>query len=184
MITIKRILVPCDLTTVSVPAIGYAISLAQHRDAEVILLNVQAMEAMKKQFTGSYGEGLALTTGAPLPVQQQPDIDNFYEQKKQFLVAFVQQKIAPELRTTVKMRALVKLGKVAEEILATAREEQCDLIVMASQGGRLRRFFGGTISERIVRYAPCPVLTMQPSAHIRIEEDQRLEVKQIEQWAA
>ena len=184
MITIKRILVPCDLSTVSVPAIGYAISLAQHRDAEVILLNVQAMEAMNKHYTGGYGGELALTSGVPVPVQQEPDIDNFYEQKKQLLVAFVQQKIAPELRTTVKMRALVKPGKIVEEILATAREEQCDLIVMVSEGSRLRHFFGGTISERIVKHAPCPVLTMQPSARIQIEEDQRLEVKQIEQWAA
>jgi hypothetical protein len=66
----------------------------------------------------------------------------------------------------------------------SAREEQCDLVVMASEEGRLRHLFGGTISERIVRYAPCPVLTMQPSAQIRIEKDQRLKVKQIEQWAA
>jgi len=78
----------------------------------------------------------------------------------------------------------VKLGKIVEEILATAREEQCDLVVMASEGGRLRHLFGGTISERIVRYAPCPVLTMQPSAQIRFEKDQWLEVKQIAQWAA
>ena len=184
MITIKRILVPCDLSTVSVPAIGYAISLAQDRDAEVILLNVQAIEAMKKHFTGGYAEGVALTSGAPVAVQQQPDIDNFYEQKKQLLVAFAQQKIAPELRKAVKIRPLVKLGKIVEEILATAREEQCDLVVMASEGGRLRHLFGGTISERIVRYAPCPVLTMQPSAQIRFEKDQRLEVKQIAQWAA
>jgi nucleotide-binding universal stress UspA family protein len=97
MITIKRILVPRDLSTVSVPAIGYAISLAQDRDAEVILLNVQAMEAMKKHFPGGYVEGVALTSGAPVAVQQQPDIDNFYEQKEQLLVAFAQQKIDPEL---------------------------------------------------------------------------------------
>lgn len=78
----------------------------------------------------------------------------------------------------------MKLGNVVKEILATAREEQCDLIVMASEAGRLRQLFGGTISERIVKSAPCPVLTMRPTAQIRIEKDLRLEVKQIEQWAA
>jgi nucleotide-binding universal stress UspA family protein len=184
MVTIKRILVPSDLSTASVPAIGYAISLAHQWGADVLVLNVQAVEAMKRHFTGGYGEGFALTTGAPVPVQPQPDADNFYEQKKQRLVAFVQQKIAPELLKSVKIRPLVKLGKVVEEILATAREEQCDLIVMASESGRLRQLFGGTITERIVKSAPCPVLTMRPSAQIRIEKDQRVEVKQIEQWAA
>jgi hypothetical protein len=84
----------------------------------------------------------------------------------------------------VKIRPLVKLGKVVEEIIAAAKEEKCDLIVMTSQGGTLRRLFGASITERIVRHAPCPVLSMQLSAQVRTENDERLEVKLINQWAA
>jgi nucleotide-binding universal stress UspA family protein len=184
MITIKNILVPTDLSPVSVPAIGYAISLAIERDAEVNLLHVVPMEAMKRHFTGGYGEGLALPTGTVVSVQRQPDIDNFYEQKKQHMLAFVQQRIGPELRQAVKIRPLVKLGKVVEETIAVAKEEQCDLIVMTSEGGHLRHLFGTSNTERIVRHAPCPVLSMQPAAQIRTEKDQRLQVKLIDQWAA
>ena len=43
MITIKKILVPMELSNVSVPAIGYASSLAKNLDAEVILLHVMPM---------------------------------------------------------------------------------------------------------------------------------------------
>jgi hypothetical protein len=82
MITMKKILVPTDLSSISVPAIGYAISLAKDRAAEVVLLHVISMEAMKKHFTGDYGGGMALPAGPALNLQRQPDIDNYYEQKK------------------------------------------------------------------------------------------------------
>ena len=44
MITIKKILVPMELSNVSVPAIGYASSLAKNLDAEVILLHVMPID--------------------------------------------------------------------------------------------------------------------------------------------
>ena len=58
MITIKKILVPVDLTGVSVPAIGYATSLARAHDAEVILFHVIPVETLKDGFAGGYGDGL------------------------------------------------------------------------------------------------------------------------------
>ena len=184
MLTIKKILVPTDLSVVSVPAIGYASCFAKDHEAEVILLHVVPLEAMKKLFTGGYADSLAFPPGAGVNIQREADIDSFYEQKKQRLVAFVQQRIGSDLRKNVKIRPIVKPGKVVEEIIATAREEHCDLIVINSEGGRLSRLFGGSVTERLVRQAPCPVLTMQPAAQISIEKDQRLEVKLIDQWAA
>jgi nucleotide-binding universal stress UspA family protein len=111
-------------------------------------------------------------------------VEAICERKKQVLLGFLEQKVGPGLRQTVKVRPLVRLGKVTEEIIATAKEEQCDLIVMTSREGSLRRLFGGTVTERIVRNAPCPVLSMQPSAQIRTEKDERLQVKLIDRWAA
>jgi universal stress protein A len=184
MIAIKTILVPTDLSRASVPAVGYATDLAQQLGAEVILLHVLPIEAMKKHITGGYGEGLAIPTEAGPGVQHQLDIDKFYEQKKQVLLAFVQQKVGADLRKGVKITPLVRLGKVVEETLAVAAEERCDLIVMASEGARLRHLFGGGITDRVVRHAPCPVLSMQPSAQIRLERDERLEVRLIDRWAA
>jgi nucleotide-binding universal stress UspA family protein len=183
MIMINKILVPTDLSSVSVPAIGYASSLATERDAEVVLLHVAAMDAMKRHLTG-YGDALAFPVETRMSVQRIPDIDNFYEEKKRRMLVFLEQKIAPDLRRAVKIRPLVRLGKVVEETIAVAREEQCDLIVMTSEGGHLRHLFGASNTERIVRQAPCPVLSMQPAAQIRTKTDQRLQVKRIDQWAA
>jgi nucleotide-binding universal stress UspA family protein len=184
MISIKKILVPTDLSTVSVPAIGYAGSLAKDHDAEIVLFHVIPTEAMKQHFGGGYAEGLGLPLETQSGVRRQPDVESMYETKKQILLGFLDQKIGADLRKTIKVRPLVKLGKVVDEIIAAAKEEKCDLIVMTSQGGGLRRLFGGTITERVVRHAPCPVLSMQLSAEVRTEKDERLQVKLINRWAA
>ena len=184
MITIKKILVPVDLSSVSVPAIGYASSLAKDHQAEVILLHVIHPESFKEHFAGGYGEAVAFPLETPMNVRHEASVENIFESKQQLVLQFLDQTIRPDLRSLVKIRPLVKLGKIVEEIIAAAKEEQSDLIVMTSRGSGLRLLFGASITERVVRMAPCPVLSMQPSAEIRTEKDERLQVKLVEQWAA
>jgi nucleotide-binding universal stress UspA family protein len=51
-------------------------------------------------------------------------------------------------------------GDPATEILKTARQRECDLIVMGTHGkSGLRHLLMGNVAERVVRKAPCPVLT-------------------------
>jgi nucleotide-binding universal stress UspA family protein len=84
----------------------------------------------------------------------------------------------------VKIRPLIRPGKIVDETIALAKEEQCDLIVMTSTRRYLRHLLGASNTERIVRHAPCPVLSMQPAARIRTEKHERLQVKLIDRWAA
>jgi nucleotide-binding universal stress UspA family protein len=107
-----------------------------------------------------------------------------FERKKQVLRSFLEERIANELLRAVKLNALIKIGKVAEEIVAVAKEEQSDLIVMTSHGGRLRRLLHGSFTDRVIRQAPCPVLSIQPWTEIRTEENKRTPVKLIDKWAA
>jgi nucleotide-binding universal stress UspA family protein len=184
MVTIKKILVPTDFSSISVPAIGYALSLAKDYGAEVSVLHALPIDVMKEHFSDRYAPGgLAAPPEAPINVGQ-PDIENHFERKKRVLHDFLEQKIAPEILRAVKVNALVKMGKVVEEIVATAKEEQSDLIVMTSHGGRLRRLLHGSFTDRVVRQAPCPVLSIQPWAEIRTEENKRVPVSRIEKWAA
>lgn len=185
MITIKKILTPTDFSSISVPAIGYALSLAKDHAAEVSVLHAVSTDVMKERFSDRYVPGgLAAPAEAPISVARPPDIESIFERKKQVLYNFLEQKITPELLRAVKVNAVIKLGKVVEEIVAVAKEEQCDLIVMTSHGGRLRRLFHGSFTDRVVRQAPCPVLSIQPWAEIRTEEDKRVPVSRIEKWAA
>ena len=58
--------------------------------------------------------------------------------------------------------AHLRMGNVAKEILELAKHLQADLIVMGSRGhGGLRRAIGGSISDVVVRRAPCAVMTVR-----------------------
>ena len=178
MINIKKILVPTDFSDLSVPAIGYAMSLAKKNAAEVTVLHDFPTNSVQEHFSRRY-----VTDGTPTGVRHEPSLDSILEKKKWILNNFVQQNIGPEVLRGVKINSLVRFGKAVTEIVAAAKEEQSDLIVMASRGSGLARLFGGTVTDRIARRAPCPVLFFQPSAEVRTEENRRMPIAFID-WAA
>jgi nucleotide-binding universal stress UspA family protein len=69
---------------------------------------------------------------------------------------------AAEIRGTgVSAQGLVRSGVAVEEILRLATDEPCDAIVIGTHGrGGLSRVFLGSVADRIVRLAPCPVMTV------------------------
>jgi len=57
----------------------------------------------------------------------------------------------------------VKVGAPWQEIVRLAADEHADMIVMGTQGrSGLDRLLLGSVAERVVRHAPCPVLTVRP----------------------
>ena len=63
-------------------------------------------------------------------------------------------------------RELLAQGRPSSEILRIAKEETVDLIVLGTHGkGVLDQALFGSTTERVVRNAPCPVLTVRPSEH-------------------
>lgn len=64
-------------------------------------------------------------------------------------------------RAVVETRSLP--GTAAQEILKTAEEERSELLLMGCSGvSAVERFFLGTVTERVMRHAPCPVLVARP----------------------
>jgi nucleotide-binding universal stress UspA family protein len=58
--------------------------------------------------------------------------------------------------------ALLREGDPAEQIVRAARSERADLIVVGTHGRRgFSKLFVGSVAERVVRTAPCPVVTVQ-----------------------
>jgi nucleotide-binding universal stress UspA family protein len=185
MLAITKILVPIDFSNVSGPATGYAISLAKDHGAGVILLHTVPATAMKQHFSESYtGEGLFAPVGTSPGANQHRGIENLVQTRKQIVHNFLEQRIESELLKAVKINTVIRFGRVVEEIVMTAKEEQCDLIVMTSHASRLRRLFHGSITDRVVQRAPCPVLSLQPFAEVRMEKDKRVPINLIEKWAA
>ena len=59
-----------------------------------------------------------------------------------------------------------KRGNPSTEIVAYAKEQGIDLIVMSTHGrAGLPHVLVGSVAERVIQTAPCPVLTMRPSGH-------------------
>jgi nucleotide-binding universal stress UspA family protein len=62
-------------------------------------------------------------------------------------------------------RAVVRTGVPHQEIVAVAQDERADLIVIGTTGrGGINRALLGSVADRVVRLAPCPVLTVREPA--------------------
>ena len=181
MIAIKKILVPTDFSDASAPAIAYALSLAKQHGAEIGVLHVLPSKAMKQDLARGYvTEGL-MEPSPLMGASPAPAMDSILERRKRILHDFVQQKVGTDFLKGIKITALVRFGKPVQEIIAVAKEEQSDLIVMNRESGLS---FRGHLTDRLAKQAPCPVLSLQLSAEIRTEENERVPVSLLEKWAA
>jgi universal stress protein A len=64
----------------------------------------------------------------------------------------------------VNYKILTKIGEIAKSVLDVAHEIRADLIVMATHGRTgIPHFFLGSVAEKVVREAQCPVLTVRPA---------------------
>lgn len=154
VINLKRILVPTDFSEGARHALRYGLSFAREYKAELLLLHVVESVA------APYASDL-------FPV---PMAEVFQE-----LSAYARgelDKLAEEVRGKgVSARTLVVQGKPSLEIMRVAREETADMIVLGTHGkGVLDQALFGSTTERVVRKAPCPVLTVRVSEHEFVDE--------------
>ena len=132
-----RILHPTDFSECSRQAFQLASSLAHDYGARLILLYVA--EAPKP-----FG-GVAM---AP----SKADLDTFQE---------LLDGLTPD-EPYVKVERRVMVGNVSREILETAQELKCDMIVMGTHRRRgWSRVLAPSVAERVARQSPCPVLTVK-----------------------
>jgi nucleotide-binding universal stress UspA family protein len=151
MVRLKRILVPTDFSESAHHALRYAISLAQEFHAEIGLLHVVEDMAV------GYASDLF-----PVPMAEVFQEVSAYARKE--LAA-----LAAEVRSRgVEAREHVAQGKPSAEIVRIAREDAVDMIIMGTHGrGVLDHALFGSTTERVVRKAPCPVLTCRIPEHAK-----------------
>ncbi len=145
MITLKRILVPTDLSEPSERARSYACELAKRFDADIHLLHVVAPIAVPGYVGPIPEEWVHPEEGARRELEAWND---------------------PAFDHVRHIERTVTVGTPFVDIVRYARDQQIDLIVMGTHGrSGLAHTLLGSVAEKVVRKAPCPVLTVRPEAH-------------------
>ncbi|MDB4986031.1 MAG: hypothetical protein JWN04_1209, partial [Myxococcaceae bacterium] len=142
---IRRILVPTDFSDASTAALVRAEELARLTRAELLLLHVRD----EFPFVANDGSGF-------VPAE--------LNQLHAAAEAQVRQLAADVVARGLAARGMMVLGAAPQQILALAKQEQVDLIVVGTNGRRgLRHLVLGSVAERVARTSPVPVMVVSIS---------------------
>ncbi len=145
----QRILVATDGSSLSKKAVSSAISLAALMGAELVALKVVA------RYPTSYFEG-----GIVMQAAEIGRVEKQWAENGQAIVDAVQQSAQAK---GVKTKAItVKSDLVSDAIIAAAKKNKCDLIVMASHGRRgIKRLLLGSETQLVLTHSHIPVLVLR-----------------------
>lgn len=145
MLPIKTILCPTDLSGPSYKAIEVANELAVNFSANLILISV---------VTPIHPIG---APGVPASFK----IGEYYEEMIDFATQSLEEIETEKISDGVKTQRVVVQGNAADEIVKRAESDGADIIVIATHGWTgWRRWVFGSVTEKVVRFAKCPVLTI------------------------
>jgi universal stress protein A len=145
---IKTILVPTDFSETSEDAIEVAVEFARRFSSEIVLFHVYQLPAYV------FPDGL-------MPVAPE-------------LLQEVERSIASELDRLadrvaargVRVKHATSMGPTHTEIIRKLEAMKADLVVMGTHGrSGISHALMGSVAEKVVRKAPCPVLTVRPMRH-------------------
>jgi nucleotide-binding universal stress UspA family protein len=150
---IHKILAPADLSNHCKVGVQYALEMAQSQGAEVVIYNVLTVE--ETPYPQADEAWIVEQT-------ELPKLKRTLEQRKSLLNDFVSQSFADLLATT-SVQQEVGIGTPYKRIIEKAEHGGFDMIVMSTHGRTgLLHMLIGSVTERVVRRAPCPVLAVPP----------------------
>ena len=162
MIVLKRILVPTDFSEGSEAAVMYGVALARAFDAQLFLLHVLSHHDL--DLTVERERVIEELTEARLLGEPSLDEITRHAARDQLGKALTPQD-AEATRAEYVLRAS-GLGGPYVEIAGYAKENDIDLIVLGTHGrGSVAHMLMGGVAEKVVRRAPCPVLTVRHHEH-------------------
>jgi len=155
---LSRILCPIDFSQFSVRAYLHAVSLAEHYPAKLFVLHiVELWRYPSADFTVSAESFEDFCRGLS---------ENTEKELEEFLNNYTPDDVQPE--------RVVQRGIAPDSILAFAEAQKADLIVMGTHGRRgFDRLMLGSVTERVMRKATCPVLAVHKPSHDFIIPDSR-----------
>lgn len=148
MKTIKRILWPTDFSEEARRALPLVNGFAGHFSAEVDVLHVLPSAPAMASVVGH---------AAPAMTEFIKSMDGHARET-------ISGVVENEIEGGIPVSSSVGIGSPAHEIAQYAREHEIDLIILSTNGETgLARLVMGSVAEKVVRLAPCPVLTVPPT---------------------
>ncbi|MDF1554818.1 MAG: universal stress protein [Deferrisomatales bacterium] len=145
----KKILVPTDFSDYSARGICAAISMARHFDSDLYFVNVWPPEFM-----------FEAELRAKVDAEVKRRLEEETRKREDKLKTFVEEFDISGIRA----HYLIKSGPPYLEIIIAARELEVDLIIIGTHGltGLLASMLIGSVAEKVVHRASCPVMTIRP----------------------
>ena len=157
MVTLKKILVATDFGEPSAAALRYGRALAAAFGGALHVLHVSEDRSVT---------GVDVNGFASLPPEILEDIERAARQQTEDLLT------ADDRRLLNAKAITITDSRIATTIVEYARANAVDLIVVGTHGRRaLSRMMLGSVAERVVRTAPCPVLTVHSLQHDFVTSD-------------
>jgi nucleotide-binding universal stress UspA family protein len=140
-----RVIVPTDFSSGSEEAFGIAMRLAGVAGSELVLLHVLVEMPL-------FSEG-------PFAKNRTRDV---FAAARRWAEQSLEEWAAKARAAGVRARTALRTGVPFREIVAAATDERADLIVLGTHGrGGINRALLGSVADRVIRLAPCPVLTVR-----------------------
>jgi nucleotide-binding universal stress UspA family protein len=148
-----RLLVPTDFSEVSCDAVRLALQIARSDGAPVTVYHVIEYDELAPHY------GVLMYEFTP---KSERPVHKLVGERKEALSTFLRENFS-DLLSRVQVQCEVEVGRPYKKILERATEEGTDLIVMATHGRTgLSHALIGSVTERVVRLATCPVLSVHP----------------------
>jgi universal stress protein A len=150
MISLKKVLFPTDLSDAAAEAQLYACALAEQFGAELHILSVMQDVSLM----------------SPDPNMPWVIPASSLEEVRQSLEAALVKIPDPKWSVGKSIQRVIRIGAPYVEIIKYAQEQDVDVIVVGTHGrSGLTHLLLGSTAEKVVRKAPCPVLTVHPKGH-------------------
>lgn len=135
----RNILVPIDMSVLSITALQYAEDIAEHFEAEITVVFVAEIDDPHSTFRKAGKENDKVIKSALSHLLLDHNV------------------------VTQSLKIEIRHGSPAAEIVKASRELHTDLIIMCTHGrSGLSHMLMGSVAEKVVRLATCPVLTIKP----------------------
>ncbi|MBS7633203.1 universal stress protein [Candidatus Bathyarchaeota archaeon] len=152
----EKILVPLDGSEHSLKALNLAVQIAKNFNSKITLINVFSVSApvvMPEPTT---------LTPPTVPIMAAAELSKLAENARKTAGSILAEGEKRAEAEGVKVEMLIREGHTVQEIVKAAKEGEFNLIVMGARGiGKIKGILLGSVSDGVIKNAPCPVLIVK-----------------------